>query len=56
MDENLFFLHFTGPDEIRDLRAIGESGPNPVLFEFDTDVIQYNQPVNVTEVSLAMSF
>lgn len=53
MDEHLFFLHFTGPDDIRDVKAIGESGPNPVFFEFDTDVMQY-QPGNVTEVNLLM--
>ncbi|KZP20774.1 hypothetical protein FIBSPDRAFT_528926 [Athelia psychrophila] len=49
MDENQFFLHFTGPDEIRDMKAIGECGHTPMLFEFDTNSMHY-QPGNVTEI------
>jgi hypothetical protein len=48
MDEIFYFLHFTGHDGIRDLRAIGES-TRPIFVEFDTGPSQYN-PGNRTEV------
>ena len=47
MDEVFYFLHFTGRDGIRDLKAIGDSTKH-IFVEFDTGPSQYG-PGNRTE-------
>jgi len=54
MDEIFYFLHFTGLDGIRDLRAIGES-TKPLFVEFDTGP-SHDSPGNRTEIKMNRTF